>query len=316
MLSADMKLHLCLFNNPFIGVSDQVDFIKETVAEAGCHLSVGRFLRPDSINILIENFSPAARDMVIEFCQHHQTRVFVVMTEHIDFQLGQIFFHGQIWKDSDYMPVEVQRKRLVSLLEMTPWIAGFLTLGDLPELIGFDTMVSGASPLRLPFPRILRAETGQGEQAPYDFIFTGVLTEYRRQVLAQLSEHFRVYASSNKLSRAARRRLYHKGRIILNIPQSEEWGWISPMRVMAAARCGRPCVSIGRMDPSVLGRINAYIDLADRNAIQNLTALLGEHRSFFARYMASYAETTSAYNACSTRGVFDKIAMWRPLLGL
>mgnify|MGYP006274987091 CR=1 FL=1 len=81
MLSANMKLHLCLFNNSFIGVSDQMDFIKETVAEAGCHLSVGRFLRPDSINILIENFSPAARDVVIEFCQHHQTRVFVVMTE-------------------------------------------------------------------------------------------------------------------------------------------------------------------------------------------------------------------------------------------
>jgi hypothetical protein len=98
-------IHLWVYNHFFHGIGDQVSFAVMALRQHGYQVSVGQQPRHSSLNVVIEGFSSQSRDIVLEFCQSTRKRVAMIMTEHLDFEHGRIFFHGApLGSENDYMP--------------------------------------------------------------------------------------------------------------------------------------------------------------------------------------------------------------------
>src|SRR3954470_4037116 len=102
-------VHLWIYNHPFCRITDQVEFLKLTLAQNGYRLSIGRQPKLHALNFVIENFSEISSGILSEFCRSTGKRVAVIMTEHLDFIGDQISIHGTpLWQDNDYMHPDTQ----------------------------------------------------------------------------------------------------------------------------------------------------------------------------------------------------------------
>ncbi|SMF71547.1 hypothetical protein SAMN06265365_12832 [Tistlia consotensis] len=248
-------VHLCLFNNPLAGVTDQVFFLEAALRNRGFAVSLSDRLRADALNLVIENYRPAAEgcnfhEAVGAFCRRFDKRVGVVMTEHIERRGREILFDGTPLEDPGYIGNKLSR--FFGLLSQSQHAFGFFTLGPLPELETFGDIFLQHDLYRLPFPA-LDLPPPRREEPParplrrrsaYDFVFTGAMTPYRADLLAGLNRRFRVLVSS-QVAEPKRAELYGQADVALNIPQDPSWSWISPMRVMFGLRMGRPTINVG-----------------------------------------------------------------------
>ena len=87
-------IRLWIYNHPFVGIADQVEFFVAALKQTGYEVTVGSQPREDALNVVIENFSEEGRDTLILFCRSTGKKVAVIMTEHLDFKSGQLFIHG------------------------------------------------------------------------------------------------------------------------------------------------------------------------------------------------------------------------------
>jgi hypothetical protein len=287
-------VHLWIFNHPFHGISDQVDFFVSAYAQHGYPVSVGRQPRPNALNVVIENFSADSKATLTQFCKAHRKRVAVIMTEHLDFEDDRILIHGApLWSDNDYMHPATQLERIKNLIDCLPYLRGFLVLGDLPELRNMTKMLPGIDIRTIPFPGLepITPESAPGDRpGPNDLLFTGFMTDYRRNVLANLySGGFNVECPRRFVSRRRRDMLTRSVKLALNIPQREDWRWLSLMRIIAALRSGRATVSLGTLDTSRIASSCVQIDLADNQWQDNLRALVEDWRGLNDRCAAAYA---------------------------
>jgi hypothetical protein len=258
-------VHLWIYNHPFYGISDQIEYFRQALQQHDYPVSVGRKPVDSALNVVIENFSVQSRNTLIEFCTRTRKRVAVIMTEHIDFVDRRILIHGDpLWTDNDYMHPATQIERLKCLMSCQPYIKFFIVLGDLPELKNFGEMMIGAEVRAIPFPKIEYADVNAtpSAQLKNDLVFTGFVTEYRERILPQVTVlGLSVLFPRKFVSRKQRDFLNQSARIVLNIPQRANWRWLSLMRIIAAVRCGRATVSLGTSDTSRIAACTYQLDL-------------------------------------------------------
>lgn len=268
-------IHLWIYNHPFNGISDQVEFFVSAFKQNGYLVSVGRQPSNSSLNVVIENFSSETRDVLIKFCMTTRKRVAVIMTEHLDFESGQIFIHGEpLWSDNDYMHPATQVNRIRNLIDCLPCIRCFFVLGDLPELRNMSAMLPGIDVRSIPFPKFDPVQIGDAEttsQIANDLLFTGFITDYRASIMALLKANsFSIACPQKFVSRKNRDTMNRSVKLILNIPQREGWRWLSLMRIVAALRCGRATVSLGTKDDSQIAACCYQLDISDPRWLDEL----------------------------------------------
>lgn len=272
--STDVSAHLWIYNHPFHGVSDQVEYFLMIMRQNGYQVSVGRKPRTDALNIVIENFSEATSEILIDFCRTSGKRVGVIMTEHLDFIENQIYIHGDpLWNNNDYMHPATQVARIKNLMDCVQFIRCFFVLGDLPELMNINAMLPSVAVRTLPFPKLHQlppSDRAQDPDSTADVVFTGFVTGYRSDLLKKLEGEMSIVCPGAFVSRRARDNLSRSARIVLNIPQRKDWKWLSLMRVIAALRCGRATVSLGTADNSKISACCIQLDITQADWIEKL----------------------------------------------
>ena len=262
------SIHLWIYNHPFWGISDQVEFFITTFRQHGYAVSVSRQPINSALNVVIENFSAQNRDTLMKYCRLNRKRVAVIMTEHLDLDSGQIFIHGDpLWSDNDYMHPATQINRIRNLMDCLPYLRCFLVLGDLPELRNMSAMLPGIDVRSIPFPK-LNFVSNEGaemsEMVTNNLLFTGFMTNYRKNILALLeASGFSVACPQEYVSRKRRNTMNRSAKLVLNIPQREGWRWLSLMRIVAALRCGRATVSLGTQDKYKIAACTVQLDIKD-----------------------------------------------------
>lgn len=292
---AGPAIHLWIFNHPFKGVSEQVDFFCSSLRDQGLAVTVSRYPRRDALNVVIENFSIEATDRILAFCEESRKRVAVILTEHLDFRGSTLFFHGQpITKVNDYMDPGNKISRMTNLLVLRDRISLLLRLGDLPKLEKFENVVPGVPVRSIPYPFTSPANRElKGFKAEYDFAFTGVLTKYRRQTLARLQKSYRVYVPhgygvQNLVSRRMRDAINCQAKLVLNIPQTADWQWVSPMRVLAALRCQRLTATFKPREETLIDCASVFTTFTGSNLSHEVEQALEDPKEIYFRKLDAY----------------------------
>ena len=293
-------IHLWIYNHPFNGISDQVKFFISAFRLHGYAVSVGRQPRNSDLNVVIENFSDHNREILAAFCQSTRKRVSVIMTEHLDFDSGEIFFHGNLLlRDNDYMHPVTQLNRIRYLMECTPYIRCFFVLGDLPELRNMSAMLPGIDVRSIPFPMLDLISNNDAETSELinnDLLFTGFMTEYRSNIYDLLDEYgFSVVCPEKFVSHKKRNAMNRSSKLILNIPQRKDWRWLSLMRIIAALRCGRATVSVGTHDDSEIAACTYQLDMSDQGWPGMLTEYVENWLSLYQTAHKNYTSMASTY---------------------
>lgn len=283
-----LPLHLWVYNHPLQGISDQLEFFFLLLKQQGYPVSMSRKPRLDALNVVIENFSETSSQTLIDFCQQTGKRVALIMTEHLDLHGSELLIHGErLWNDNDYMHPATQVARIKNLMDSVPWLRAIFVLGDLPQLEGSERMFPGIPVRALPFPVLPRVDVA--EQAPqHDFVFSGALTVFRKQVLQTVEGCHSLAHTMQFLTRKGRDQLNTTARIVLNIPQRQGWRWLSLMRIIAALRCGRATLSIATEDTSWIAR--CCYQLTESDWEQRLGEMIGDWQGAYATAYERYEQ--------------------------
>lgn len=291
-------VHLWLFNHPFHGISDQVDFFRLTMMQHGYKVTLGKTPRLDALNVAIENFSDKTSTILTDFCMQTNKRIAIIMTEHIDFVKQKIMIHGlPLWNKNDYMHPATQIARLKNLMSCIPHIRCFLVLGDLPKLGNFSSMLPGIPVRNIPFPCLNKKKEHmlKEDQIKFDAVFTGVITQHRKELLAKLEKNVPVNCPQKFLNHLARNALNRSSKIILNIPQRVGWSWLSLMRIIAGLKCGRASISLGTKDDSKIASCCIQLDTADDEWVKLLQHHIEEYKNAYENAIDQYGEMADAF---------------------
>lgn len=269
------KIHLWIFNhNKYFGICDQVLFITRYCKDNGIPVSIGREPSDTSYNVLIECFDDQSVSQVVKYCEKNETKIGIVLTEHLDIDdSGKIKLHGQSLSGySEYIPIEQLVYRSNALFSLSPFTNFYFTLGDLPKLNGIGNFSTNVHVLNLCYPKI-DIDYKINCNAMYDFIFFGQLTPYRRLVLDKIKSYgYKISPTPSAVSSHVRKTLLRNAKMNLNIPQSSEWKWESPMRVMAGLIAGRMTVNVGDLDKCDISvaTLNTNFDQCDSMKIKSI----------------------------------------------
>ena len=216
------------------------------------------------------------------------------MTEHLDFQHGQVYFHGApLGSQNDYMHSATILTRMKHLLECLPYLRCFFVLGDLPELRNISTLVPGVDVRAIPFPSLSggpRKAVEASFDTVQDLVFTGAMTEYRAKLLTLLEEEGLSVACPRKfISRNRRNAINRSGKVIVNIPQRGGWQWLSLMRIIAGLQTGRATVSLGTHDASRIASCCTQLDIQDHDWASKIKQCVDDWKSLYMRDLMSYA---------------------------
>ncbi|MCP3966403.1 MAG: hypothetical protein GY750_13680 [Lentisphaerae bacterium] len=297
MKSKVKTVHLWIFNNPFVGVSDQIEFFVMALREYGYDVTFGRHPRKTALNVIIENFDSHSYKIVKDFCETENKKIAVIMTEHLDLINGKILIHGSpLWSVNDYMAPETQISRIRFLFDLFPYLKSLFTLGDLPKLENMSQMLPEIDIRRIPFPKLNFLETDDSDtDLEGELLFTGIATEFRQTILNTLKENnFVTYYPEKMVSRSVRNAMNRKAKIIMNLPQRGNWQWLSLMRIFAGLYCGRASVSIATNDNSEISSCCYQLNINNPDWLDQL-------RHYIDNYKLYYEEAHSNYMAMAER---------------
>ena len=297
--SSNALIHLWIFNHPFHGISDQVEYFLMSLNQNGYKVSIGRKPRLDALNVVIENFSETTSRTLINFCSKSGKRVVVIMTEHLDFIKDKIYIHGDpLWSDNDYMNPVTQVARIKNLMDCVPYIRCFFVLGDLPELRNINDMFPGIAVRTLPFPEIKKlsqADLVKANNPTFDLAFTGYVTNYRAVLMKQLEKEMSLTCPGTFVSRKARDKINCSARIVLSIPQRKDWKWLSLMRVVAAFHCGRATISLGTADSSKISACCIQLDISEADWIDGLREYASQWDITYQKAFENYEDMVATF---------------------
>jgi hypothetical protein len=287
-------IHLWIYNHPLTGISDQVGFFVMAFKQHGYSVSIGRQPRHSALNAVIENFSTHTKEVLMDFCRSSRKRVAVIMTEHLDFDSGKIFIHGDpLWSDNDYMHPATQLSRIRNLVDCLPCLRCFFVLGDLPELRNMSAMLPGIDVRSIPFPRLAGdpiTDIDTTSEAVNDLVFTGAITSYRGNLLALLEAvGMSVACPQAFVSKKRRNAMNRSARMIVNIPQREGWRWLSLMRIVAGLQTGRATISLGTSDVSQIASCCTQLDIRKQDWMSEVKQCVDDWKSLYIRDVVSYS---------------------------
>lgn len=224
------------------------------------------------------------------------------MTEHLDFQHGQIYFHGApLGSENDYMHPATIFMRVKHLLECIPYIRCFFVLGDLPELRNASTMLPGIDVRTIPFPTLVGGSNGgrdRNSDTEHDLVFTGAMTDYRAKLLTVLEETgLSVTCPKTFVSRNRRNAINRSGKVIVNIPQREGWQWLSLMRIIAGLHAGRATISLGTQDASQIASCCTQLDVREHDWVSKIKECINDWKSLYIRDLMNYSIMAKKFEA-------------------
>ncbi|QSH40341.1 hypothetical protein P0136_00170 [Lentisphaerota bacterium ZTH] len=291
MNPTDNKIHIWIFNHPFAGIGDQLDFFIMAMKQRGYHVTLGKQPRVNSLNVLIENFAQESFETVRDFCEKNNKKVAVIMTEHLDLISNTMRIHGEpLFNLNDYMHPHTQIARIRFLFDLAPYIECLLTLGDLPKLQNINQMLPGIAMRRIFFPAINPPEGSLTEdQFNGDLLFTGFKTHFREEVIDSITAAgMKMYSPEKMVSRHVRNKLNSRVKIILNLPQRKSWEWLSLMRIFAGLYCGRATVSLGTNDNSEIAACCYQLDIDNSDWVDQLKDYVENYRYYYETALNNY----------------------------
>jgi len=294
------KINLCTFNVTRVGIFDQIWFAKELFFQNGYEFLCTNALRPDCLNLLIENFVDEDIETLSSFARRFKKKIGVIMTEHIELEAEGFTFGGAQLTDMEY--IRNKKERLFGLLSITDYAFGYFTFGDLPKLHTWNRILPGHRPYHLPYPSIHKT-TAQPTRPDYDIVFTGVLTPHRKSVLRELAKKYRVRQSELTKTEEERAAHYAKAKIAVTVPQTKDWRWISPMRVLFGLRAGLATIDLGQDHTTTFAR-SVLSELEIERAVTHPGAAFEQQLQSYARFVQS------PENGPFPSGIFD---LWAEL---
>lgn len=322
--------HVWIFNHPkFYGVGDQLHFLFKYFKQFGANITCGNQPSLSRCNIVIENFDDSTVGIIKEFCMTHGKSIAIVLTEHVDIvrndliesysevrcHTSSVHLHGRsVNDDFSYLPLQTIQSRTNALLNLSDCTSIYFRLGDLPEMRGFNYLCHNRSVETLWFPHIEITMDMRQVSPEYDFVFIGARTPYRNLVLEQLARNnIKVLIPSPGISIKKRQQFYHNAKYCLNIPQDEEWPWLSPMRIISGLQAGVATISVGTDDKSEISVCT--IQIAERDIRRYpiiLKTFIDDKVDQTKNMIKRYALLASSSNVAN----FDKYISWAITDGL
>jgi len=262
-----MKINICVFNNihpvhnTHSGVTDQVEQLSFFFEQNSIEYKISYLLDPNAINIVIENFTENSIEVIQSFCNKWNKKILIVMTEHISLDNGIVKFGPYSLSNTDYIGNMSQRFYSLSLLfEHT---IGFSTIGELPFLYDLKKMFFVEKVYRFDYPVINhKMVSTPSTTKKYDMSFSGFLTNYRSKIISELKSRYKFKYHDITRSDRQRKDNAMSARVAVNIPQEEDWPWVSPMRVIYYLSIGIPCVHIGKGDKTLFyDKVLSWVDV-------------------------------------------------------
>jgi hypothetical protein len=192
------KVHLAVFHQDLFGIYDQISFLRRLFSRLGVEFSIGEPLTPDALNLVIENFSPGVCSVLERFHAETGKRIGIIATEHLDTLNGRLLSYGEpLYAPElgrDYITHKERARRFAGLLRASRTSRYLFTLGDYPYLEGIEEVFPRCKVVRLPFPPLSKQSVARRvfRKASHDFVFTGSLTAFRRNVLESLRPRFSI----------------------------------------------------------------------------------------------------------------------------
>lgn len=308
------SVHLVTFHQSIMGINDQILFLRLLFAYKKVPFSIGSEFRSDALNLMIEAFDPKVCERIGEFHARTGKRIAIIATEHLDYRDGTPFLYNEnLWAGEtvgDYIDQSTSIGRFAGLLEASKYATALIALGDLPRLNGVQSLLPRLHIVHLPFPplKIDQALARSRIPARCDAIFTGSITQLRRDVLGVLEKEISIRViglANNQLSRA---KSYLSASLALNIPQYSNWIWSSPMRILYGLSLGRLTMSV-LLEPG--SAIDAYSIINQSFSLKAIKLILEDN---FAMRTASTIETYQAFAESQIHTVPDEFfASWAEL---
>lgn len=274
-----VKINLWIEDDVLVSVIDQVSFMSRLFEQLNFEFRTSNTLDPLATNICIENFNATTNRRLREFNEKHKKRVGIILTEHIDMHPfdGVKVYGRSLSENNDYIDRNTIQRRLTFLFDALEYSFGVFTLGDEPELQNFEIMVPGLQKFIFPYPRLYPQKTNSRKvNKSSKFLFSGTKTKYREQVLKKLeTAGLNVTNNFKLLPENERKQLLDVHDCMLNIPQFNDWKWISPMRVMAGLDAGLPSLSIGTSDTTSISKVVPQVSIEKfTEDVENIPATL------------------------------------------
>ena len=309
-------IRLWIFNHKYKHVADIIDFFVASVEQEGYSVTVGKCPCPSSLNVVIEGFDDESLGTVSDFSGKMRKKVAIIMTEHIDFIDGQLFAYGvPIGVENNYVSTSDVERRVDTLVRCRQHAKCLLGVADGTALIGIDQLFPGIPLHRIPFPALAPAPVRPALH-PWgpgcDFVFTGNRTEHRTIVINRLkSNGLQIHQPRRLLSPRRRDGLYRNSKIIVNIPPSEAWQWLSPMRVISALQAGRATVSLGTSDNSEITKCTLQLQNDPKIWPDILKKCRENWRESYNNAFKAYAKMVASYRnrAPFPHGFFERWAI-------
>jgi len=223
-------------------ISDQTEFVYNGIKDI-TNVRIEKTLTPCNVLIIIEYFDDFLISKLKNFLVDKDIEIYVILTEHMDLVGKKFYFHGDdILNKSDYMDSRDKITRICGLLSISPYVSGFLRLFDLPELTNFNHIINNSNIYNLHSNSIIN--NYKNRKKGYDFLFYGKITVYRRKILNELNNNFKIKIVADFIKNDELQILSDNSLFVLSIPQNEDWKWSSPMRVIKSLKMGVPVLSI------------------------------------------------------------------------
>jgi hypothetical protein len=275
-------------------ISDQLFFLQE-ILRGRCNFRFSNELVEADYIVLIEYFDQKTLNKMNEYLlRNKNSKIIVVLTEHIDLIQDQLLFHGKsIHTDNDYMTPADKSLRIEGLLKTRFLVDFYITLFDLPELVGFDRLLPGKKVVRLSGYSIRKIFNQTKPE--YDFIFFGKLTDYRKDILEKLIKSYSVRIESKFINEYELADLINKSSVVLNIPQDKDWKWLSIMRCLRSLNLGRPVINFSLTS---IGNTNNFVEsiaIDDALFYQKLDNHLLQSKKLFEKEVDLFNDGVNAF---------------------
>lgn len=224
-----MKVNLVYENhwNFGIGVGDTFKYIQLALSQSGWETQISKQLEKDKINILLEAFDS---DYVtkLQKLKNSGGKIIVIATEFITkntFNDFSDFIDTSYYSDKKYW-----KNRYENFLKVAQFADDIWHLSDFAaEEYSKDL---NKKVKYLPHYHVDKFQSvNHREKKDIDFLFTGSITDYRKEVLHKIeSMGFKVEYSNSLTAPFHRDDLIARSKICLNIPQFENWPFPSQSR--------------------------------------------------------------------------------------
>ena len=251
-------------------ISDQIWALENIFSLSDIPLTISEKLDVSAYNICIEDFNNLAVINISRFCDKYSLRVGLLATEFLEENsTSGYLINGQPHLSSPL------RERFDNLLALRSCFNAVFSIACQPDVDSYRKFLSVESGHCLGFPYI-SSLLRENEEYDFDLYFSGSLTPYRQKILSLLQDQgLKIFREIGFVSERKRIQNLDKSRFILNIPQREDWKWISTMRVLFAANQGKLTIHIGKLANP---QLQTVIEIESLSAIGKILELPTIHR--------------------------------------